>query len=243
MIKFIDHTKMGRGQHDWLDSHFHFSFAEYYNPSNMHFGVLRVLNDDMVQPGEGFDTHPHQNMEILSYVVRGELTHGDSMGNTRTLTRGQVQYMSAGTGVLHSEHNRGKDLLRFLQIWIIPDKKDYTPNYGDYEFKMEDRTGLWLPLAASAANSGSAAPIKIHQDINFYAALIPAGHSLDFTCGADRQAYLVQIEGRSELKGADTASAETVSLGMRDAAEITGESFTIQAGEEDAHAAVLEMAR
>lgn len=105
MIKFIDSKKMGRGKHDWLDSHFHFSFADYYNPQNMQFGVLRVINDDLVKPNTGFDTHPHKNMEIISYVVDGELSHSDSMNNQHTLTRGQVQYMSAGTGVLHSEHN------------------------------------------------------------------------------------------------------------------------------------------
>ena len=136
MLRYIDHTKMGRGIHGWLDSHFHFSFAEYYNPQNIQFGVLRVVNDDMVQPGTGFDTHPHQNMEILSYVVQGELTHADNMGNEQTLTRGQVQYMSAGTGVLHSEYNMGKDLLRFLQIWILPDASGYQPNYGDYRLSL-----------------------------------------------------------------------------------------------------------
>jgi redox-sensitive bicupin YhaK (pirin superfamily) len=108
MLHYIDHTKMGRGVHGWLDSHFHFSFAEYYNPENIQFGILRVINDDMVESQMGFDTHPHENMEIISYVVDGELTHGDSMGNKQTLTRGQVQYMSAGTGVLHSEYNLGK---------------------------------------------------------------------------------------------------------------------------------------
>jgi redox-sensitive bicupin YhaK (pirin superfamily) len=237
MIKKIDHTKMGRGQHGWLDSHFHFSFAEYYNPDNIHFGMLRVLNDDMVQSGEGFDIHPHENMEILSYVVQGELTHGDSMGNKRTLTRGQVQYMSAGTGVLHSEHNLGTDMLRFLQIWIFPDKKGYKPNYGDFRFKMEDRDSKWLPIATSTENTANDAPIKIHQDVNVYAATVPAGESLNFEVAPDRQAYLVEIEGGSEVTGADSS----ITLTMRDAAEITGESFTVKAGEEGAHVLVLEM--
>ena len=121
MIKYIDHEKMGTADHGWLRSRFHFSFAQYYNPENMGFGALRVLNDDLVRPGTGFETHPHRDMEIISYVVQGELTHGDSMGNRQTLKRGQIQYMSAGTGVWHSEHNLGEDTLRFLQIWIYPD--------------------------------------------------------------------------------------------------------------------------
>ena len=126
---------MGRGIHGWLDSHFHFSFAEYYNPENINFGVLRVWNDDIVLPGTGFGTHPHDNMEIISYVLEGELSHADSMGNEQTLTRGQVQYMSAGTGITHSEYNHGEVPLRFFQIWIFADKRGYRPNYGDYRFK------------------------------------------------------------------------------------------------------------
>jgi redox-sensitive bicupin YhaK (pirin superfamily) len=240
MIKYIDHTNMGRGIHGWLDSHFHFSFAEYCNPDNISFGVLRVLNDDLVRSGTGFDTHPHENMEIISYVVNGELTHRDSMGNARTLTRGQVQYMSAGTGITHSEYNHGKDLLRFLQIWIFPNQKGYTPNYGDVRFELEDRNGRWLALASSAENAGSSAPIKVHADINAYASILSPGGSLDFEVAPERQAYLIAIEGDLGLRGREGSAAD---LSMRDAAEITGESFTAAAGPQGAHALVIEMAR
>jgi redox-sensitive bicupin YhaK (pirin superfamily) len=252
MIKHIDHKGMGKADHGWLNSHFHFSFAEYFNPENMQFGVLRVLNDDMVQSGEGFDTHPHQDMEIISYVVQGELTHGDSMGNKRTLTRGQVQYMSAGTGVLHSEFNLGKDLLRFLQVWILPDKKGYKPNYGDYRFNIEDRRDKWLPLAAETEHSAEThpgrgsppdnqtAPIRIHQDINAYAAIISEGKSLGFDIGENRQAYFVQIEGSAKITGA--MSGQTADLVMRDAAEITGENITVNA-EAESHVLVIEMGK
>jgi redox-sensitive bicupin YhaK (pirin superfamily) len=239
MIKHIDHAKMGRGIHGWLDSHFHFSFAEYCNPNNISFGILRVMNDDLVQCGEGFDTHPHENMEIISYVVNGELTHADSMGNERTLSRGQVQYMSAGTGVTHSEYNHGTEVLRFFQIWIFPDKDGYRPNYGDVRFKLEDRFDQWLAMACSTANQNSVAPIKIHADINAYAAIISPGKSLDFTVAPGRQAYLALIEGDAQLRGAAGSAA---ALTMRDAAEITGESFTITAAGEAAHALVIEMA-
>jgi redox-sensitive bicupin YhaK (pirin superfamily) len=239
MIKYIDHKKMGKADHGWLNSHFHFSFAEYFNPNNMQFGVLRVLNDDMVQGGEGFDTHPHQDMEIVSYVVQGELTHQDSMGNKRTLSRGQVQYMSAGTGVLHSEFNLGKDLLRFLQIWILPDKKGYKPNYGEYRFNIEDRQDKWLPLVSGIENRTSSAPVRIHQDINAYAAIISEGESLNFEIAENRQAYLVVIEGSAKISG----NGSTVDLAGRDAAEITGgEGITINA-EKESHILVIEMAR
>jgi redox-sensitive bicupin YhaK (pirin superfamily) len=157
--------------------------------------------------------------------------------------------MSAGTGVLHSEYNHGGKLLRFFQIWIFPDKKGYAPNYGDFRFKLEDRYNKWLPIATYTENAGSAAPIKIHADINAYAAIISPGVSLDFEVSAGRQAYLVLIEGRAGLQGKDGSSA---GLSMRDAAEITGESFTISAqtslaaeasGEaQESHVLVIEMA-
>jgi redox-sensitive bicupin YhaK (pirin superfamily) len=230
MLRYIDHTKMGRGEHGWLDSHFHFSFAEYYNPGNMQFGVLRVLNDDTMQAGEGFDTHPHKNMEIISYVVDGELTHADSMKNRHTLTRGQAQYMSAGTGVTHSEYNLGDKPLRCLQIWILPDKNAYTPSYGDHRFAWEDRVDRWLPIAAG--NPESPAPIKIHADVNLYAAQIT--EELTFEARPGRQAYLVLIEGAAHIGG--------YALAKRDAMEITEQGITISA-EDTAHVIVLEMAK
>ena len=234
MARFIDSRKMGRGLHGGLDSHFHFSFADYYNPKNINFGALRVINDDLVQPGAGFDTHPHKNMEILSYVIEGELTHEDSMNNRATLTRGQVQYMSAGTGVYHSEYNLGDTLLRFLQIWILPDRDGYPSNYGDYRFKLHDRDNRWMPVAAWHDNPDARAPIRIHADINVYAAMLDKGRTLDFAVGKGRQAYLVLIEGRAEMNG--------TFLNMRDALEIVEEDIAVRA-EENAHMLVIEMAR
>ncbi len=124
MLKKIESKNMGSSNLGWLRSKFHFSFAEYYNPNNINFGVLRVINDDLIEAGTGFDTHPHKDMEIISYVVNGDLTHEDSMGNKNTITRGHVQFMSAGSGVYHSEHNFGKEILRLLQIWIFLINKD-----------------------------------------------------------------------------------------------------------------------
>jgi redox-sensitive bicupin YhaK (pirin superfamily) len=234
MIRHINSKKLGRGKHAWLDSHFHFSFAEYSNPANIQFGVLRVLNDDMVQPGTGFDTHSHSNMEIISYVVQGELTHADSMGNQQTLTRGQVQYMSAGTGVSHSEHNLGKDVLRFLQIWILPNKKGVTPNYGDFRFAFADREDKWLPIAAGISNNQSSAPIKIHADVNAYAATAMSGRPLEFSVLRGRQAYLVMIEGKATING--------ITVCTRDALEVVEEGILIEP-EKGAHMLIIEMAK
>ncbi|MDR1873855.1 MAG: pirin family protein [Synergistaceae bacterium] len=231
MLRHIDSKKMGRASHGWLDSHFHFSFDQYCNPDNVQFGVLRVLNDDVVQPGSGFETHPHKNMEIISYVVTGELTHADSMKNGETLTRGQVQYMSAGTGVRHSEFNNGEKLLRFLQIWILPDRNGYEPNYGSRRFEIEDRLNRWLFIASGGGND---APIHVHADVNIYAAIIDAGRKLDFGVGAGRQAYLVMIEG--------SADVGAVTLATRDALEITEEDVAIVPAEQ-AHVLIIEMAK
>ena len=232
MIRYIDSRKMGRGRHGWLDSHFHFSFAEYFNSANIKFGVLRVLNDDIVQPGEGFDTHPHRDMEIISYVIKGELTHRDSMGNTRTLTRGQAQYMSAGTGVTHSEYNHGGSKLRFAQIWILPDKEGYIPNYGDYMFELKDRFDKWLPIATSYENTSNDAPIKIHADINMYATILSQGKQIEFEVKNGRQVYMVLFEGEATVNG--------VHMNMRDALEAVQESLVISA-ETEIHVLVIEM--
>lgn len=232
MIKFIDSKKMGHSNIGWLDSHFHFSFADYYDPQNIRFGILRVVNDDLVSPNTGFDTHPHKDMEIITYVIEGEVTHADSMNNQQTLTRGQVQYMSAGTGVMHSEHNRGKEILHLLQIWILPDQNGYQPNYGDYKFEFADRYNKWLPIASGIENKSTAAPIRIHADANIYAAVISKDNILDFTVNPDRQAYLILAEGAAQING--------IALSAKDALEATAENINIKATV-NAHIVVIEM--
>lgn len=232
MLKYIDGKKMGRSNLSWLHSHFHFSFAEYYNIDNINFGALRVINDDLINPHTGFDTHPHENMEIITYVIDGKLTHADSMGNQRTLTRGQVQYMSAGTGITHSEHNRGEEMLRLLQIWIFPDKRGYTPNYGDYEFTLEERENRWMPIASSFQDENSVAPVRIHADINMSAAIIAKGERLDFAVAKNRQAYMVLIEGEAMVNG--------IAMSERDAMEITEETVIVNATQV-AHILIIEM--
>ena len=208
---------MGSSDLGWLKSKFHFSFAEYYNPKNMNFGVLRVINDDLIAPHTGFDTHPHKDMEIISYVIDGELTHGDSMGNKSTLQRGHVQYMSAGTGVLHSEHNLGEKTARLLQIWILPDKKGHIPNYGEYRFNWEERKNNWLHIVSSKQGE---AVVKVNQDINILALELDADMEISYAVNEGRQAYLVQIEGASSING--------ITLNQRDAMEIVEEDINIK---------------
>ncbi|WP_346888686.1 pirin family protein [Clostridium sp. UBA1056] len=229
MLRKIESKNMGSSNLGWLKSKFHFSFAEYYNPDNINFGVLRVINDDLIEAGTGFDTHPHSDMEIISYVVNGELTHGDSMGNKSTITRGHVQYMSAGTGVYHSEHNFGKDISRLLQIWIFPNKKGYIPNYGDYRFNWDDRHNEWLHMVSSKDGN---APIKINQDINIYSLELEKDKEIDFQVKEGRQAYLVQIEGISIINN--------IELTNRDGMEIVEEDILIKA-KETSHILILEM--
>ncbi|MGL4992059.1 MAG: pirin family protein [Sarcina sp.] len=235
MIKKIENKNMGKSNLGWLKSSFHFSFAEYYNPSNMGFGKLRVINDDLIAPQTGFPSHPHRDMEIFTYVIDGKLTHKDSMGNERSLERGEVQYMSAGTGVVHSEYNNHDEMLRLLQIWIYPDKRNYDPNYGDVKFKFEDRHNKWLHMVSSCESD---APIKIHQDVNINALYLDEGKVSDFKISPNRQAYLVQIEGTSKISGID--SNETVNLGHGDALEIIGESISLDATS-NSHFLILEM--
>lgn len=229
MIRRLDNQKMGNSDLGWLKSKFHFSFANYHNPNNMQFGKLRVINDDLVRPMTGFETHPHRDMEIVSYVVNGDLTHGDSMGNKNTISRGHVQYMSAGTGVWHSEHNLGKDTLRFMQIWIYPDQKNLEPNYGDYRFPWEDRKNQWLHMVSSVEGS---APIRIHQDANLYSLELEADKEIEFTVGQGRQAYLVQIEGASTING--------IEMMERDGMESVEEDLLIKA-QTTSHYLVVEM--
>ncbi len=231
MLKLYKENQHGRSALGWLTSWFHFSFAEYYNPQRIHFGALRVINDDLIQPHTGFGTHPHRDMEIISYVVDGELTHGDNMGNQRTLSRGQVQYMSAGTGVAHSEYNNGSEITRILQIWIFPDQKGYQPQYGDYAFEWKDRENQWLHLVSGEMGS---APIKIHQDANFYALSLEHGKSISFEVQPNRQAYLVLIEG--------SALINDQLLESRDGLETIEESLTIEA-KETSHFLLIELKR
>lgn len=231
MLRKLLKENMGTSNLGWLESQFHFSFAEYRNPNNVNFGVLRVLNDDIVHPQTGFDTHPHQNMEIISYVVNGEITHRDSMGNEETLKRGEVQYLSAGEGIYHSEHNiHQSEDLRLLQIWIIPPKKSLPRLYGSYKFTEEERKNKFLNIVSSKEGIS---PIKIYQDVNFYVSNLEEFKDLEFKIKEKRQIYFAQIEGQTTING--------IELREGDAMEITQEAKIDIKATTNSHFLFIEM--
>ena len=208
MIKKLPKENMGTSNLGWLESRFHFSFAEYRNPKNINFGVLRVLNDDIIHPVSGFDMHPHSNMEIISYIVDGEITHKDSMGNSETLKRGEVQYLSAGDGIYHSEHNMHQsDDLRLLQIWIIPPKASLPRLYGSHKYKFEERDNKLLNIVSSQNGNSN---IKIYQDIKMFVSEFDK--PFEYKIQNDRQIYFVQIEGSSSINGTILENGEAMEI-------------------------------
>lgn len=213
-----------RGYSDlgWLDSLHTFSFGSYHEPAHMGFRSLRVLNEDRVEPGQGFGAHPHMDMEILSYVLEGALEHQDSTGSSGVLRPGEVQRMSAGTGVIHSEYNASTtDRVHFLQIWILPDRKGRAPEYEQKAFPAEERRGRWRPLASPDGREGS---LRIHQDVALYGALLEPGQELAASLAPSRHAWLQVVRGNVTLNG--------ISLEKGDGAAVSEErSLAIRANE------------
>lgn len=230
MIRHIPFESLYHAEHGWLSSRFHFSFAEYRNPENVRFGPLRVMNDDVIAPGTGFGKHPHNDMEIITYVISGELTHEDSMGNREALGRGGVQYMSAGTGIVHSEVNAGDVPAHLIQTWIFPRAKHLSPRYGSVRFTEADRVNRWLHFAGP---DGGETPVKLHQDANMFATELTSGHTLSFALGDRRQLYVKVMEG--------TVFLNDTRLKRGDAAEITEETTLRFTTSEDAHLLLVEM--
>ncbi|CAJ1965685.1 unnamed protein product [Cylindrotheca closterium] len=213
---------------NWLKSRFHFSFAEYRNPKNSSYGVLRVLNDDLVQPMRGFGAHPHANMEIVTYIVNGKLTHEDSMGTSQSLGRGSIQFMTAGSGITHSEHNHTDKPLRFIQTWIVPERRGLSPNYGGYDASDKLVKNQVRHLASSIKDNANDTPVKLNQDVNCRAGELELGKSVSVDLPEGRQAYLLCVEGSLKVNGQ--------ALARHDACEITsdGEAIVIEAvGVED----------
>lgn len=202
----------GHANHGWLDTWHTFSFADYYDPREMGFGPLRVINDDTVQPGQGFGTHGHRDMEIITYVMEGALEHKDSMGNGSIIRPGNVQRMSAGTGVQHSEFNPSRDeRVHFLQIWIEPNVRGVKPGYEEKEFGIQDREGKLRLIASPDGRDGS---VTIHQDAYVYAGILDAGDSVRQPLKKGRRAYV------HVARGALTVNGEQLKTG--DGARITG---------------------
>jgi Pirin-related protein len=217
------------------DTYFHFSFANYYDPDNMHYGVLRVVNDDNVKPHNGFGRHPHKDMEIISYVIDGHLTHWDSATKQEdTLERGHAQAVTAGNGVWHSELNNHDDWCRFLQIWIMPPAQGLEVRYNNHKFNKEDRENKLLHFVGSLENND--APLMLNQDVNMYVSeLTDPKAEVEFKLEAGRQAYINNFEGALNVKGIAT-------LDVRDTLEITGPAtLTFSAEKEHSHFIIIEM--
>eukprot|EP01062_Namystynia_karyoxenos_P030228 TRINITY_DN2259_c0_g1_i1.p2 TRINITY_DN2259_c0_g1~~TRINITY_DN2259_c0_g1_i1.p2 ORF type:complete len:299 (+),score=107.98 TRINITY_DN2259_c0_g1_i1:80-898(+) len=234
-----DYRSKGWTNANWLKSRFHFSFAKCSNPRNSQFGVLRVMNDDLVQPRTGFGKHPHRDMEILTYVVDGELTHQDSMGSSESLGRGSVQFMTAGSGLYHSEQNAGDTPCRFVQSWIVPRKRGLKPRYGSTRGDAAARRGQWQRLAGP---TGSGAPIEIAQDAEMLVAEAEAGAELTLTIPQGRQGYLLCVEGAAAAVPAGSG-AEAVPLQQHDGAELyPGAELRFTAQQTGMHLLVFLMA-
>lgn len=213
MLQVRRAEERGHAEHGWLDSRHTFSFANYYDPDHMGFGPLRVINEDRVQPGRGFGTHPHQDMEIISYVLEGALEHEDSMGNGSVIRPGDVQSMSAGTGVLHSEYNHSKDEgVHFLQIWIVPDRRGGAPAYRQHHFSREERLDR---LRVVVSPDGRDASLPIKQDASMYAGILTDGSSVEHVVPAGRKAWVHVARGSLAL--GDTILEAGDALGTDDA--------------------------
>ncbi len=198
----------GHADHGWLDSRFTFSFADYYDPHHTHFRSLRVINEDHISPGGGFPMHPHQDMEIFSYVLEGALQHKDSMGNGRVLKPGQIQLMSAGTGVLHSEFNPGQETTHMLQVWLFPDKKNLTPSYTEWHPKAEHANDPKVLVISSDGREESAV---IHQDADIYRIKLEAGKTVTHQLKPGRGLWLQVARGGVTLDGATLTAGDAAS--------------------------------
>ena len=197
MIRVRRSEDRGHAQHGWLDSHHTFSFADYYDPAQMGFRDLRVINEDRVAPGEGFPTHSHRDMEILSYVLEGGLEHKDSLGTGSVIRPGDVQRMTAGTGVAHSEFNASRsEPVHFLQIWILPGQRGLQPGYEQKHFSEEGRKGQLRLIASPGGEDGS---VTIHQDVRLYSALLGKGESVRHALAPGRHAWVQVAHGNARL--------------------------------------------
>lgn len=210
MITLHKNSQRGSANHGWLQSNHSFSFGSYYNPNEMGFGPLRVINEDRVQPSKGFGEHGHSNMDIISYVLKGALAHKDSMGNGSVIRYGDVQRMSAGTGVRHSEFNHSSDeRVHFLQIWIQPNVQDIEPSYEEKHFNEAEKAGQLRLIASSDGRDGS---VLVHQDTDIYASILTGDERLNYTLSADRTAYLHLIKGQLTVNGERLTSGDAVKI-------------------------------
>lgn len=210
MLQVLKNSQRGAADHGWLQSNHSFSFGHYYNPEQLGFGPLLVINEDRVQPARGFGTHGHDNMEIISYVLSGALEHKDSMGNGSVIRYGDVQRMSAGTGVTHSEFNHSStERVHFLQIWIEPNVNGIAPGYEEKHFDSAAKTGQLRLIASPDGSNGS---VMIHQDARIYASILNGGAPLTHALAADRTGYVHLIKGQLEVNGIKLTTGDALKI-------------------------------
>ncbi len=220
MISIRKSNERGHADHGWLSTRFTFSFADYYDPQYEQFRTLRVMNDDRVAGGGGFPTHPHRDMEIVTYVLEGALAHKDSMGNGSTIRPGDVQYMSAGTGVAHSEFNASEtETVHLYQIWMFPDKKSYTPAYDQKHFSADDKRGKLRLVVSPDGRDGS---VKIRQDNELYATVLGAGETVKHELKPERHAYVQVAKGSVTLNGKQLETGDGAAVSAEKSLELTG---------------------
>ena len=220
MINIRKSNDRGRANHGWLDTHFTFSFADYFDPEHVQFRTLRVMNDDRVAGGGGFPLHPHRDMEIVTYVLEGALEHRDSMGNGSVIKPGDVQYMSAGTGVTHSEFNPSKtEPVHLYQIWMLPEKKGLKPAYDQKNFGEAEKRGKLRLVASPDGRDGS---LKIRQDNELYATVLGVGDSVKHALKPERHAYVQVARGSVKLNGQQLAEGDGAAISAEKAVELTG---------------------
>jgi len=232
MIRIHKSEERGHANHGWLNSRFTFSFADYFDPKHVHFRTLRVMNDDHIAGGGGFPTHPHRDMEIVTYVLEGALAHKDSMGNGSVIRPGDVQYMSAGTGVAHSEFNAsGTEPVHLYQIWMFPDKKNYEPTYDQKHFSTDEKRGKLRLVVSPDGRDGS---VKIRQDNELYATVLGPGETVRHAIKPERHVYVQVASGSVTLNGQQ--------LNVGDGAALSAETSVELAGVKDAEVLLFELA-
>jgi redox-sensitive bicupin YhaK (pirin superfamily) len=219
MIEIRKSSERGHADHGWLDSRFTFSFADYFDPEHVQFRTLRVLNDDRVAGGAGFPNHRHRDMEIVTYVLEGALEHRDSMGNGSVSKPGDVQYMSAGTGITHSEFNPSKELLHLLQIWMVPEKRGFKPTYDQKNFSAAEKKAR-LRLVASP--DGAQGSVKIRQDNSLYATILDKDDKVKHALRPGRHAYIQVAKGQVKLNGTPLQEGDGAAISEEHIVELTG---------------------
>jgi redox-sensitive bicupin YhaK (pirin superfamily) len=219
MIRVRPAGERGKTQTGWLDSRHTFSFGDYHDPQNMGFSHLRVINEDRVRPGAGFPTHSHRDMEIITYVLEGALAHKDSTGTSSVIRVGDVQRMSAGTGISHSEYNASQtEPVHFLQIWIVPNETELQPGYEQRSLNLEKNSSKWVLIAARDGREGA---VKVHQDVELYLAAISAGQQLNYRLKPGRQAWLQVTRGATTINGMLLGAGDGASVSEEQTLEVT----------------------